>query len=143
MKHFPCDVCQHSAENDIKFPVPVATKNVQLQNKEVETNSLKVSMNNFSLLLFIFLLHKIIKHYTKLLKYNFSFLDFQISEKDEDCRSIHNNSVSNDSGLLNDNFHDVQNQHGELRSSILTPTTIRFKYDTFFFFKFLFLISFF
>lgn len=89
MKHFPCDICQHSAENDIKFPVPVATKNVQLQNKEVETNSLK------------------------------------ISEKDEDCRSIHNNSVPNDSGLLNDNFHDVQNQHGELRSSILTPTTIR------------------
>lgn len=54
MKHFPCDVCQHGAENDIKFPVPVATKNVQLQNKEVETNSLKVSMNNFSLLLLYF-----------------------------------------------------------------------------------------
>ncbi|KAL6425228.1 hypothetical protein ACFW04_009461 [Cataglyphis niger] len=90
MKHFPCDVCQHSTENDIKFPVPVTTKNVQLQNKEMETtNSLK------------------------------------ITEKDEDCRSIHNNSVPNDSGLLNDNFHDVQNQHGELRTSILTPTTIR------------------
>ncbi|XP_014470653.1 PREDICTED: centaurin-gamma-1A isoform X3 [Dinoponera quadriceps] len=47
------------------------------------------------------------------------------SEKDEDCRSIHNSSVPNDSGLLNDNFHNMQNQHGELRTSILTPTTIR------------------
>lgn len=90
-KQFPCDICQHSTENDVKFPIPVATKNVQLQNKEIETaNSLKVN----------------------------------IVEKDEDCRSIHNNSVPNDSGLLNDNFHNVQN-HGELRSSILTPTTIR------------------
>lgn len=48
MKHFPCDVCQHSTENEIKFPVPVTTKNVQLQNKEMETtNSLKVNANNF------------------------------------------------------------------------------------------------
>ncbi|XP_019699185.1 centaurin-gamma-1A isoform X2 [Harpegnathos saltator] len=47
------------------------------------------------------------------------------SEKDEDCRSIHNSSMPNDSGLLNDNFHNMQNQHGELRTSILTPTTIR------------------
>lgn len=52
MKHFPCDVCQHSTENDIKFPVPVA-KNVHLQNKEMETNSLKVNMSNFLSAVFI------------------------------------------------------------------------------------------
>ncbi|XP_011633829.1 centaurin-gamma-1A isoform X1 [Pogonomyrmex barbatus] len=52
-------------------------------------------------------------------------LKVNISEKDEDCRSIHNSSMPNDSSLLNDNFHNMQNQHGELRSSILTPTTIR------------------
>ncbi|XP_012233441.1 centaurin-gamma-1A isoform X1 [Linepithema humile] len=92
-KHFSCDICQRTTENEIKFSIPVVTKTVHLHNKEMETtNSLKVN---------------------------------QTSEKDEDSRSIHNSSVPNDSTLLNDNFHNVQNQHGELRSSILTPTAIR------------------
>jgi hypothetical protein len=44
-KNFQCDVYQNTTENDIKFPVPVITKNIQLHNKEVETaNSLKVNL---------------------------------------------------------------------------------------------------
>ncbi|KAK2580876.1 hypothetical protein KPH14_005948 [Odynerus spinipes] len=46
------------------------------------------------------------------------------SEKDEDSRSIHNSNTQTEPGLT-DGFHNTQNQHGELRSSILTPTTIR------------------
>ncbi|XP_029044328.1 centaurin-gamma-1A [Osmia bicornis bicornis] len=48
-----------------------------------------------------------------------------IPDKDEDSRSLHNSSTQNDSGTISDNFHNVQNQHGDFRSSILTPTTIR------------------
>lgn len=45
-KHFPRDAFHRTAENDIKFVLPVITKNAQVYNKEVETtNSLKVSQN--------------------------------------------------------------------------------------------------
>ncbi|KAI4495562.1 hypothetical protein M0802_008574 [Mischocyttarus mexicanus] len=89
-KNFRCNG-QYSIENEIKYPVPITPKNVQLVSKEMEmTNLLKVDG----------------------------------SEKDEDSRSIHNSNTQTESGM-NDGFHNTQNQHGELRSSILTPTTIR------------------
>lgn len=52
----------------------------------------------------------------------------QTSDKDEDSRSFHNSSTQNDSATMSDNFHNAQNQHGDFRSSILTPTTIRFNF---------------
>lgn len=129
-KHFSCDVSQHSTESDIKFPVPVITKTAHiLYNKEVEsTNSLKANVSP-SYLATITFFAKIIKDYEPIIFRPFR----QTSEKDEDCRSIHNSSMPNDSGLLNDNFHNMQNQHGELRTSILTPTTIRCTTFLFFF----------
>ncbi|KAK1126347.1 hypothetical protein K0M31_004974 [Melipona bicolor] len=48
-----------------------------------------------------------------------------VSDKDEDTRSFHHSSIQNDSAIIGDNFHNTQNQHGDFRSSILTPTTIR------------------
>lgn len=49
-----------------------------------------------------------------------------VSDKDEDSsRSFHHSSTQNDSAIMGDNFHNAQNQHGDFRSSILTPTTIR------------------
>lgn len=127
-RHFPCDGSQHSAEGDIKFPVPVITKAAHLHNKEVEsTNSLKA---NVSVRVIVSPVSRRTLRVEDDRRLNYSNLSLslifrQTSEKDEDSRSIHNSSMPNDSGLLNDNFHNMQNQHGELRTSILTPTTIR------------------
>ncbi|XP_076673592.1 centaurin gamma 1A isoform X3 [Andrena cerasifolii] len=90
-KHYRCNG-QPTADNEIKYPVPMIAKNVQLLAKDMEaTNSSKVNT----------------------------------SDKDDDSRSLHSSSTQNDSGAISDNFHNVQNQHGDLKSSILTPTTIR------------------
>jgi len=51
-KHFSCDICQHTTENEIKFSIPV-TKTVHLHNKEMETtNLLKVNVSQSYLLLY-------------------------------------------------------------------------------------------
>lgn len=94
-------------------------KNTQLLTKEMEaTNSSKLNVS-YNLLMYI--------NYIKLRSlYNKLYLYVQTSDKDEDSRSFHNSTTQNDSGIIGDNFHNTQNQHGDFRSSILTPTTIRF-----------------
>ncbi|XP_012276658.1 centaurin-gamma-1A isoform X2 [Orussus abietinus] len=81
---------QHTAENEIKYSMPVITKSVQLPTKDMDSGSLK------------------------------------LSEKEDDIvKSAHDNIAQTDLTVTNDSFQYVQNQHGEFRSSILTPTTIR------------------
>ncbi|XP_015603346.1 centaurin-gamma-1A isoform X2 [Cephus cinctus] len=53
-------------------------------------------------------------------------LKITMPDKEDDVsRSAHDNLVQPDTPVANDSFQYIQNQHGELRSSILTPTTIR------------------
>ena len=51
---------------------------------------------------------------------------FNLSEKAEEfLRPMQDNITQCESALSNDSFQYIQNPHGEFRSSILTPTTIR------------------
>ncbi|XP_066583688.1 centaurin-gamma-1A isoform X2 [Prorops nasuta] len=123
MKNIRCNGQQ--IEGDSKYLAPTMPKCVQVLAKEVEnTNFFKPNhfQQNF----------KISQRNGDILKIKrsdrsglLSHQNLQVPEKEDDLRSFQENNLPNEPAAINDSFHNVQNQHGELRSSILTPTTIR------------------
>ncbi|XP_012268119.2 centaurin-gamma-1A isoform X2 [Athalia rosae] len=101
LKHHRCNG-QSPGDNDKKYSTPVNTKNIQPPTKDTDTTCSipKVGVSHYHL---------------------------SALEKDEEVtiRSAQDNSSQIDAPVTNDSFQYIQSQHGELRTSILTPTTIR------------------
>ncbi|XP_046742447.1 centaurin-gamma-1A [Diprion similis] len=101
-KHFRCNG-QSLGEDDKKHSAPVITKNVQPPTKDMDIVC-PIPKDSVS-----------------------SSYQLPGTEKDDEVtiRSGNDSSSHVDPVTTNDSFQYIQNQHGELRTSILTPTTIR------------------